>query len=178
MLPEIVFETKLVKPKNGVYRCPFKCGDKRFSQPKWKTEKGFLSHMATCNMRPSAVARREKEAKEKKELNAMLSEKALSICPVKIGDTVFYVAEIITRPTHNERGTRIRYEPEKIFEPRTAKVTAIAWGGNIGEFGGDYFFNGSFWLSQTCESREKAEEKTIESQKSWDEYVAFSSSCR
>ena len=31
------------------YRCPNKCGDSRYPQPKWTTKAGYDSHMAKCH---------------------------------------------------------------------------------------------------------------------------------
>jgi hypothetical protein len=48
-LPIIEFDGVQVKPsKNGVYKCPFKCGNSSYREPTWKTEKGFRGHMAKC----------------------------------------------------------------------------------------------------------------------------------
>lgn len=36
----------------GFFRCPWKCGNTDFPQPKWKTEAGFKKHLEGCAMRP------------------------------------------------------------------------------------------------------------------------------
>ena len=59
----IEFDGKIVKPnKSGFYKCPFNCGDPRYTKPKWKTEKGFRQHMVKCSKRPSFISSKmEKE---------------------------------------------------------------------------------------------------------------------
>jgi hypothetical protein len=73
-LPIIEFEGVQVKPKNGVYKCPFRCGSSGYPQPTWKTEKGFRKHMASCTKRPSFEA--DKQAKEAAEIAAFEPIKA------------------------------------------------------------------------------------------------------
>ena len=36
-----------------VYRCPNKCGDSRYPQPKWTTKAGYDAHMAKCPKSPA-----------------------------------------------------------------------------------------------------------------------------
>lgn len=38
--------------RDGFYRCPNKCGNPDYPQPKWKTQKGFDKHMAECSPEP------------------------------------------------------------------------------------------------------------------------------
>jgi hypothetical protein len=39
----------------GFYRCPFKCGDPQYPQPKWKTLKGYEKHIVSCSFKPPPI---------------------------------------------------------------------------------------------------------------------------
>lgn len=41
--------------RDGFFRCPNKCGNPDYPQPKWKTEEGFAGHMAKCKAKPEPV---------------------------------------------------------------------------------------------------------------------------
>jgi hypothetical protein len=177
-LPEIEFEGKRVIPEDGYYKCPFRCGDKRFPQPKWKTEGGFRKHMLICINRPSAIAQQKAREQKRQEEENRISMDRLAECPFKVGDTVFAVIEIITGPTHDSRGRRIRYEPEKYFDAREETIKSIEWAGNIGDYGGSYFYNGLFWHNAICASMAEAKSKAEQKTKGWNEHVRFSEDCR
>lgn len=38
--------------RDGFYRCPHKCGDPNYPQPKWKTLAGYDGHLAKCKAKP------------------------------------------------------------------------------------------------------------------------------
>ena len=92
----------------------------------------------------------------------------------KIGDTIFYVCEVIVKPTHVKRGNRmvhVRYEAEKKFSYGETTINRI-------DFDGRVFFNSGIRIENLCESLEEAKIKAEQKQKSYDEHVAFSSLCR
>lgn len=41
--------------RDGFYRCPNKCSNPDYPQRKWKTEKGFNTHMETCRPEPPVL---------------------------------------------------------------------------------------------------------------------------
>lgn len=178
-MPDIEFEGETVKAKRGVYRCPFNCGDKRFGQPTWKTEAGFRKHMASCYQRPSAVTKRaEKAAAEEQAAQVDFDRRkaaALAALTHKIGDEIFFVREVVTKPTHMMRGGRkrhVRYEEEKRFDACRAIIKTISFDG------GGIFFNGYIAAYTLKPSMEEAARAAADAQKGWDEHCAFSSSCR
>lgn len=175
LLPIIDFEGTIVKPtKAGVYMCPFGCGDKRFSAPKWKTEKGFRKHMESCGARPSTIRARQEREEVYNEERTHEKEAALAACTRNIGDTIFYVYEVITKPTHKQRGNRmvrVQYEAEKVFGASKTIIKSINWNGGI-------YYNEGIIERRICATMEEAETRAQEAKKSYDGYVAFSSSCR
>ena len=174
-LPAIEFEGKVVKPTSGVYRCPFGCGDKRYPAKKWKTERGFRKHMTECWMRPSEVARREEIAHRNNEKLVERKAAALAACPVAIGDTIDYVREIIVKPTHEQRGSRmikVRYEEVKRFVADRATVREIGYNGF------QCVINKHIALSDIEPTREDAERRATDSQRGWNEHVALSERLR
>lgn len=178
-LPDIEFEGVTVKPKRGVYRCPFDCGDKRFGPPSWKTEAGFRKHMARCYQRPSAIAKRtEKTEADEREQQAAVSKRqteAFAKLTHKIGDEIFFVCETILKPTHVMRGgrmRRVRYEEEKHFSAGRAIIM------HIGFDGWQVIFNHGIKARTLKASMTEAEKHAAESQRAYDEHVKFSSFCR
>lgn len=169
VLPNIEFEGQIVKPKNGVYRCPFRCGKSDYPKPTWKTEKGFRKHMEQCPARPSLIKIHEENEERKRNED-------ISKVTQKIGDTIYFVREIIIKPTHVMRSgkmVKVRYEPVKRFEPETAKIESINW---VLYWG--VYFNDGIFPYELCDSIEEAIKKATEKQKSWDEHVKFSEMCR
>ena len=174
-LPAIEFEGEAVKPIGGVYRCPFKCGDKRYPAPKWKTERGFRKHMTECWMRPSEVARREEIAARHNRQLSMKRDAAIAACPVAIGDTIDFVREIIDKPIYEQRGSRmvkVRYEEVKRF---VADRTTVR---EIGYDGFQCVINKHIALSDIEPTREAAERRAADSQRGWNEHVALSERLR
>ena len=181
MSDSIDFEGVEVKPVGGVYKCPYECGDKRYSPKKWKTEKGFIKHTGDCWMRPSAVAaRKEKEIalqkrnEEEAEISRMAAEEAISNCPRNVGDMIHYVASWVTKPTHVERGNRmvkVRYEEERDFAARSAVISSIGCKGSI-------FFNDGIYENQVLETLEEAKSEAENKRKSHQEYLNDCSSYR
>jgi len=170
----IMFDGKEVKPKKGFYYCPFRCGDPLYPRKKWKTERGFRKHMESCSACPSAQTRNEQAKKERDADNEKRKQAAMADCPYKIGDTICYVREIITAPTHRHNGlrmVRVRYEAEKRFVADSATVES---------FGFDYglFINDGIRLTNICvdmaEATAKAEKKT----KDYREHCEFAARCR
>lgn len=168
-LPDIEFDGMVVKPKNGVYKCPYKCGGNRYPQPTWKSEKGFRKHMEHCSLCTSVI-------KAKKDVEDIRKNEEISKITQKIGDVIYFVKEFIVKPVHVMRFGRmvkVRYEPVKRFESGTTKIESINWS----PYNGVYFNNGILPY-ELCASIEEAKQKAEEKQKSWDEHVRFSEMCR
>jgi hypothetical protein len=173
----IYFEDKKIKPhKDGKYRCPFHCGRSGYPAPKWKTMKGFLKHLNEC---PNSGAGRKKQ----EEVNKILmvaeekrKEEALSACPHKIGDIIYFVHEVITKPEYVRRGdrmVRMRYEPEKAFYAERIVIESIDWDGSCG-----IIFNRSFHPRVLCASWEEAQKQAVEAAISYKEYLDDCARCR
>jgi len=127
-LPIIEFEGKKATPKKGVYKCPFKCGDKRFPTKKWKTEKGFREHMGVCPHRPSLIQRVQDNKEVEKSAFERLKQTVLNSLEHKVGDKIYHIQEYIIKPTHEQRGNRtvrVRYEPVKHWEGLETTITSI-----------------------------------------------------
>jgi hypothetical protein len=174
-MDSIEFEGKTVKPtKGGVYHCPYNCSDPGYPRKKWKTEKGFRKHMEKCPNSPSAAQRKLDEQAHRKAESDAKAQEAMKDCPHKIGDTVFYVREIITSPTHKHNGqrmVRVRYEAKKRFQAETVEIK---------RFGFDYslYANDGIRLDNLCETMQAAEAKAVEMQAGYDEHCEFSARCR
>ena len=166
----IEFEGKTVKPnKNGEYKCPFNCGHTGYPVRKWKTEKGFRRHMNNCSQRPSLLRKR-------KETNDSLKIKALSEVTKNVGQVIFYIHEIIVKPTHIQRGNRmqrIRYEAVKKFAARTDTIKTINYYQGQG-----IYFNDGIRETDICETMENAETLASIKQKQYDDHCRFSEMCR
>ena len=120
-------------------------------------------HMMTDGL--SKCLKAKQEAAEKKQ-----AEKALDECPIKIGDNIAYVCEVIVKPTHVQRGSRMvrmRYEAEKKFYARECKVQSIVYVHWI-------LINGVIALRDICDSIKDARAQAEEQQKAYDEHVEFS----
>lgn len=176
-LPIIEFDGKQVKPnKQGVYKCPFKCGNPSYSEPTWKTEKGFRQHMTKCHKRPSFLKdQQEKEAAEQAAFEPIRAEILASI-DIKVGDKLAVVKEWVLKPTHElrfNRMVRVRYDAVKRFEGIEIVVNKIdvrpstlpnkEWIKNQ-----CLYINDEFRLMDICSSLEKAKERATEFQKSYD----------
>lgn len=173
--PEIEFMGKKIKPKGGAYRCPYACGDSRYPQPKYKTEKGFIKHLNSCRLNPELVKKRENEKLEQAKIMEEKINNIISKCNRKIGDKIFYVQEIITRPTHENRFgrmVRVRYEAEKIFRARESIIETI------GSDGFSLVYNSEIRESEIKPTFADAQECADKNKKSYDEHVKFSQDCR
>jgi hypothetical protein len=185
-LPIIEFDGKQVKPKNGVYRCPFNCSNSGYPAPTWKTEKGFRKHMTTCSKRPSFLKdKQEKEAAENAAFELIRAEILASI-NIKVGDKIAVVKEWVVKPTHElrfNRMVRVRYEAVKRFEGMEIVVNKIdvrfstlpnkEWIKNQ-----CLYINDEFRLMDVWPSLEKAKTRAIEQQKAYDTACEFASQCR
>ncbi len=99
---------------------------------------------------------------------------ALAAVTQKIGDTIYYVREIVVKDTHERRGrrlVRVRYEQVKRFEAREAVISSI-------DFDGAICFNHFIRQRDLCDSLEEAKAKAAERQRSWDEHCAKAAECR
>lgn len=186
-LPIIEFDGVKVKPsKNGVYRCPFKCGSLSYSQPTWKTEKGFRKHMTTCSKRPSFAA--DKQTKEAAEIAAFEPIKAevLASVPIKVGDVIAVIKEWIVKPTHEKRFNkmvRVRYEAVKRFEGLEITVNKIdVRPSSITDLNylksNNLYINDEYRLGEVCTSLPAAIDRAKQRQKAYDEACEFASQCR
>jgi len=134
-IDEVNFEGTIVKPRGGVYRCPYCKGDSRYPTPTWKTLKGFESHMKGCGGKPSAVEAKNQRNAEKEAQDAIRAEKqkeldaiAKDTSPIKIGDKVHLCDYYVSKPTHEQRGNRmmkVRYEEGRVYYRRTCEVIDI-----------------------------------------------------
>lgn len=186
---EIEFEGKIVKPKSGHYKCPYKCGRPDYPQPKWKTESGFRQHMEKCTGKPSyKKAQAERNDERKKQFEAIQAE-VLSNFEYKIGDVVCYVKELILKDTHEQRGTRmvrVRYEAVKKFEARQEEIKSIDFldchplSVSTTQYVRDNSLrlNKHISLSSIRSNMDEATRSASEQQKSYDAHVEFSKSVR
>lgn len=190
-LKSIDFEGKLVTPKNGGYRCPYKCHSAGYPAPKWKTEKGFIRHMETCKARPSLVKINSLKRVNDQLKLAELKQKCLesSLVTFKIGDVIHYVGYYVTKPTHVQRFNkmvRVRYEEERRYYSKSDIITSIDF--NINEYhinlDVEYIIkrfliiNGSVYPFDIKESIEDAKKCAAESQKAYDDACEHAYRCR
>ena len=130
--------------------------------------------MENCPKSPSSGKRKAEAEKLRKAESDAKAGEAMTDCPLKIGDTIFYVREIITRPTHRDNGrrmVRVRYEAEKRFEPSLAKIKSVGF---------DYalYFNDGIRISDVLDSMTAAQEAAKKKQTEYDEACKFASRCR
>ncbi len=175
-IDEVNFEGTIVKPRSGVYRCPYCKGDPRYPAPTWKTLKGFESHMKGCGGKPSAVEAKNQRNAEKESQDAIKAEKqkeldaiAKDTSPIKIGDKVHLCDYYVSKPTHEQRGNRmvkVRYEEGRVYYGRTCEVIDI----KADEKGGIMLCanNKWYWLSHCLESLEVAKSMADDKQKGYD----------
>jgi hypothetical protein len=186
-LPVIDFEGKQVKPtKYGVYKCPFKCGNPSYSEPTWKTEKGFRKHMDSCPKRPSNLQQQKDNEEIERSYFETLKAEILATIPIKVGDVLPVVREVILKPTHVQRFNRmvrVRYEAVKRFdalEIEVRKIDIIHTKLTDKNYIRDNFLyiNDEFRLSSICTSLPAARDRAIQMQKSYAEACKFASDCR
>lgn len=140
-LPIINLDGIEIRPKGGVYRCPNKCGTKGYPSPKWKTEKGFRSHLDKCYMRPSEVLKRKSKKADQDECEknrleelAIVGKEKLKECPLSIGDAIYFVVSNETGPTHVQRGSRmvrVRYEAIISYHATCEIIERRLWNGSF-----------------------------------------------
>ena len=158
-----------------VYRCPNKCGDPRYPQPKWTTQAGYDTHMAKCPKSPEAAARKlaESQAAEAKAEADQLA--AIARAKYAIGDTIHFVGYRVVKPTHELRGgrmVRVRYEEVRAYYAATDKVSAI------GLIGGALAYNHSVFPSDIHPTLEDAQKAAADRQRGHDEAMKFARECR
>ncbi len=148
------------------YRCPNKCGDSRYPQPKWTTQAGYDAHMAKCPKSPEAAARKlaESQAAEAKAEADQLA--AVARAKHKIGDTIHFVGYRVVKPTHELMGgrmVRVRYEEVRAYYAATDKVS------EVGLSGGALAYNYSVLPSDIHPSLEDAQKAAADRQHWHDE---------
>ena len=183
----IDFEGKLVKPdKKGTYKCPYKCGRSDYPQPSWKTEAGFRKHMGECGKRPSLLKRRAENEEVERSNYETLKAEILQDFPIKIGDVLPVIREVILKPTHVQRFNRmvrVRYEAEKRFDAIEIEVTKIeikysAYTDKTFIKNNCLYINDEFRLSNVCTSLPAAKDRALQQQKSYEDACKFASDCR
>jgi len=162
-------------PKPTIYRCPNKCGDARYPQPKWTTQAGYDAHAAKCPKSPEAVAKKlaESEAAAAKAEADQLA--AIAKAKHKIGDTIHYVSYRVVKPTHEERFgrmARVRYEEVRAYYAATYTVRTIgvSWGAPV--------YNNSIMPSDIYPTLEAAQKAAADKQAGHDEALKFAQECR
>ncbi len=136
-IDEVDFEGTVVRPRGGVYRCPY-CkgiGDPRYPAKSWKTLKGFQNHMGVCSGKPSSVEKKrlrdietQKKMEEANIRQAEMNEAAKQSSPVKVGEKVHVCTYYVSKPTHEWRGSRlvhVRYDEVRDYQGRTLEVTGV-----------------------------------------------------
>ena len=173
----IYFEDKKIKPgRDGTYRCPFRCSRSDYPAPKWKTMKGFLKHLNECPKSSAGRSKQNEVYKAQLAVEEGRRKEALAVCPYKIGDTIYFVHEVITKPEYVKRGdrmVRMRYEPEKAFWARIEIIESLDWDGSHG-----VIFNRAYRPLKMCSSFEDAQKQAKESEEAWKQYVEDCQRCR
>lgn len=178
-LPTIDFEGKTVIPKNGVYKCPYKCGQPGYAAKTWKTESGFRKHMLSCPKCPSAIKKQQEQQERQRLEYEQRKADAISKVTQQVGDEVWWVQERIIRGEYENWGTRrvrVRYEPAKRFDARHDRIESIDYSDSVG-----VFFNyreSHFYPWTVCANKEDAESNAKERQKKWDQWCDEAARCR
>lgn len=174
----IDFDGILVAPKNGNYWCPHKCGDRRYPQPKWKTERGFRGHIEKCPMSKVAIEKRKQTDAALKRAREEAEKVALAGCTREIGDKIFCVREIIVKPEYVDRGgrrVRVRYEAVKRFVAEAGTIGSLSFSGSAH---GGMIINGTIRESDICETMEEAASGARDRQTSYDAHCEHAAFCR
>lgn len=157
------------------YRCPNKCGDPRYPQPKWTTQAGYDAHMAKCPKSPEAVARKlaEFEVDDAKKKADQLE--IIARAKYAIGDTINFVGYRVVKPTHEEkfgRMARVRYEEVRAYYAATYTVRTIrvSWGSAV--------YNNDIMPSNIYPTLEDAQKAAEDRQRGHDEALKFARECR
>jgi len=114
----------------GYYLCPFNCHRADYPRPKWKSEKGFRTHMASCPKRPSLLKLKEENNELEQGHYLHLQKEVLNAIPYDIGQKIAYVVRIVVKPEYEQRGNRqvrVRYEPVLRFEAFEAEIRSISF---------------------------------------------------
>lgn len=169
---------------NNNFRCPYRCHDKNYPAPKWKTEKGYLKHLETCIKNPDNIKKKKEEFNIVLEKFNEIKNDFLLNFPYKIGQKIYYVREYIIKPTHVQRGNRqvrVRYEAEKRFEANESIINSIDvnFNGVIPkDISSNVIINGFVKLNMICDNMNAAIEKAKLDNDSYKEYCNFASFCR
>lgn len=177
MLPDIDFDGKIVKPKNGAYRCPNKCSRSGYPQPTWKTEKGFRTHMAKCPGGSTFKAQAIATAQQKR----LTANEFVASHPFKhaIGDKIFFVRRVVVKPSRDSRGRRVRYEDVYRFYSDSAVVKGVGASDSYGTILAHYDTGGWLVLERDLfPDMAAAERDAAEKQAAHDEHLRFSAMCR
>ena len=172
--------------RGNLYYCPFDCSDKRYPKKKWKTEKGAIKHVESCYMQPKAVEEREKDKEIQKQKDIVKAGedkiiyeannlKAQEVAKYKIGDVIYFVDSYVTKPTHEQRGSRmvkVRYEEVRYYFATSDKVERITGSDKA------VLYNGKVPESCIFESKEAAEVSATTIQKDHLEANEFAARCR
>lgn len=156
--------------KQTIYRCPNKCGDARYPQPKWTTQAGYDAHAAKCPKSPEAVAKKLAELQAiaaKAEADQLA---AIARAKHKVGDTIHFVGYRVVSPAHEPMGGRmvqVRYYAE------TDTVRSA-----FGLSGGDFAYNHSIIPSDIYPTLEDAQKAAADRQRGHDEALKFARECR
>lgn len=161
----------------GPYRCPHKCGTAGYPAPKWKTEAGYLGHLAKCPKRPEAAAEQQQRQHEQLALRAQEACAALAAAQHKIGDLVHYVERRVIRGTHEQRhgrSVRVRYDEELRHSARTTEINAVGY-----DYAGRrVVYNAAFSDSDVQPTHDAAQARAAELQAAHEESVRFARMCR
>jgi len=163
-----------MNPKPTTYRCPNKCGDSRYPQPKWTTKAGYDAHMAKCPKSPEAVARKLAESQAAAAKADADSLAAISRAKYAIGDTIHFVGYRVVKPTHVEkrgRLVRVRYEEVRRYYAATDRIASIV-------FNGATFYNSGVYECDIHPTLEAAEKAAADKQAGHDEALKFAQECR
>lgn len=165
----------MTKETPTTYRCPNKCGDSRYPQPKWTTQAGYDAHMAKCPKSPEAVARKLAESQAAAAKAEADSLAAIARAKYAIGDTIHFVGYRVVKPIHELRGGRMvkmRYEEVRAYYASTDKVSAI------GLSQGALAYNHSVFPSDVHPTLEDAQKAAADRQRGHDEALKFARECR
>ena len=174
-LPPIDFDGQIVKPMRGVYSCPHKCGDKRYHQPTWKTQKGFRKHMEVCPKGLTAAQTGADRAdQEESEREIFIASHPYAHA---IGDVVNFVHQWVKLPAY-KNGRRVRYDEVlgfRAIRTTVTKLTATRQGNMF-----PAYICGTFLVleHEIIADEETAERLAAERQAAHEAHLKFSSDVR
>lgn len=173
-LPTLDFDGVMVHPKNGKYKCPFRCHNTGFPAQSWKTEAGFKRHMASCTCSPSARQRKAANDASIAEDARAKCDAAVAELGLKIGDQIFYTGYTVTKPMHENRFgrlVRIRYEEGRSYFGAAVDIQSFTWAGGL-------VINGRISVRDLCATLKDAKSKAEAAQLQYDSHVELSAACR